>query len=60
MCIRDSFQIDQPSLALPRAMYLDTEKYADFIATYKTFMLDTAIVMTRYVLFSREGVPEIK
>jgi len=39
--------VDQPDLALPRTMYLDTESYADYIAAYKTFMLETAMVMAR-------------
>ena len=42
--------VDQPDLALPRTMYLDTESYADYIAAYKTFMLETAMVMARYVM----------
>ena len=41
--------VDQPDLALPRDMYLDTESYADYITAYKTFMLDTATVMARFV-----------
>ena len=39
--------VDQPSLALPRDMYLHTDDFADYILAYKGFMLETAKVMTR-------------
>jgi len=39
--------IDQPGLALPLSMYLDLDSYADYIAAYKTFMVETARVMVR-------------
>merc|ERR1740137_126408 len=39
--------VDQPGLGLPLSMYLDLESYADYIAAYKTYMVDTAKVMVR-------------
>ena len=30
-------------------MYLDPDSYADYINAYKTFILDTAKIMTRFV-----------
>ena len=41
------FQIDQPSLALPRDMYIQ-DSYAEFVKTYKKYITDTATVMIRY------------
>jgi len=41
--------VDQPSLGLPMSMYLDPEKYSDYITAYKTFMVDTARVIVREV-----------
>jgi hypothetical protein len=32
---------------MPLLMYLDLESYADYIAAYKTFMIECAIVMVR-------------
>ena len=40
-------QVDQPDLGLPLSMYLDLDSYADYIAAYKTYMVDTARVMVR-------------
>jgi len=39
--------LDQPDLALPRSMYLDTENYAEYIAAYKKLIFKVAQVMTR-------------
>ena len=39
--------MDQPDLGLPMSMYLDLDSYADYIAAYKTYMVDTARVMVR-------------
>jgi len=39
--------VDQPDLGLPLSMYLDLDSYADYIAAYKTYMVDTARVMVR-------------
>ena len=39
--------MDQPDLGLPLSMYLDLDSYADYIAAYKTYMVDTARVMVR-------------
>ena len=39
--------MDQPDLGLPMSMYLDLDSYADYIAAYKTFMVDTAKVVVR-------------
>ena len=39
--------MDQPDLGLPLSMYLDLDSYADYIAAYKTYMVDTARVMSR-------------
>jgi len=39
--------VDQPDLGLPMSMYLDLDSYADYIAAYKTYMVDTARVMVR-------------
>lgn len=49
--------MDQPDLALPRDMYLDTESYAEYITAYKNFMVETALVMTRE---TGDNVPEEK
>lgn len=38
--------IDQPSLALPRDMYIE-DSYAEFVKTYKKYITDTATVMIR-------------
>ena len=40
-------KVDQPDLGLPLSMYLDLDSYADYIAAYKTYMVDTARVMSR-------------
>ena len=34
-------------MGLPLSMYLDLDSYADYIAAYKTYMVDTARVMVR-------------
>jgi len=39
--------VDQPELALPLSMYMDLDSYADYIAAYKTFMVETAKVFVR-------------
>jgi hypothetical protein len=41
-------KVDQPDLALPREMYLDQESYAEYIQAYKDFIVQTAVVITRY------------
>lgn len=39
--------VDQPDLGLPLSMYMDLDSYADYIAAYKTFMVETAKVLVR-------------
>eukprot|EP00092_Neocalanus_flemingeri_P034170 GFUD01037162.1.p1 GENE.GFUD01037162.1~~GFUD01037162.1.p1 ORF type:complete len:770 (-),score=219.06 GFUD01037162.1:48-2252(-) len=39
--------VDQPGLGLPQSMYLDVDSYAEYIAAYKTFMVDTGSVLVR-------------
>ena len=41
------WQIDQPDLALPRVMYVEPNQYGEYLQAYKTFMLETAIIMSR-------------
>lgn len=39
--------IDQPELGLPHSMYLDEDSYSDYIAAYKTFIVNSARVLVR-------------
>jgi len=41
--------IDQPDLGLPQSMYLDLDSYADYIAAYKTFIVETSKVFAREI-----------
>ena len=37
--------MDQPDLGLPLSMYLDEASYTDYIAAYKQFIVDIALVV---------------
>jgi len=39
--------VDQPDLGLPLSMYLEESSYTDYIAAYKQFMVDIALVVVR-------------
>merc|ERR1711962_484247 len=39
--------VDQPDLGLPLSMYLDEASYTDYIAAYKQFIVDIALVVVR-------------
>ena len=40
-------KLDQPSFALPRAMYVNPESFAVYVAAYKEYIVDVARVISR-------------
>ena len=38
-------KVDQPDLGLPLSMYLEESSYTDYIAAYKQFIVDIALVV---------------